>query len=178
MKGIIDDVRVIGSDILSKICAWINAVYRVTDDMKSQTGGAMSLGLGMSHGKSVKQKSNVKSSTEAELVGVSDYLLCNMYLMIFVSDQGYEIVDNTLCQGNQITILMLNNGRNACTGNSCHTQIKCSFVKDRMEKVEAKIENCPSLQMVADFFTKPHQGDLFNKFRGVIMVHKPISTLQ
>ena len=46
--------------------------------MKSQTGGAMSLGLGVLHGKSTKQKLNVKISTEAEIVRLSDYLHCNM----------------------------------------------------------------------------------------------------
>ena len=72
VKGTIDDVRIIGADSLSKIYAWIDAAYGVTADMKSQTGGAMSLGVGVLHGKSSKQKLNVKSSTEAELVGVGD----------------------------------------------------------------------------------------------------------
>ena len=31
--------------------------------------------------------------------------------------------------------------------------------------------------MLADFFTKPLQGALFNKFRDVIMGYKPISSL-
>ena len=87
VKGTIDDVRIIGADSLSKIYTWIDAAYGVTSDMKSQTGGAMSLGLGVLHGKSVKQKLNVKSSTEAELVGVSDYLPYNIWLMMFMSDQ-------------------------------------------------------------------------------------------
>ena len=150
----------------------------MTADMKSQTGGAMSLGLGVLHGKSSKQKLNVKSSTEAELVGVSDYLPYNIWLMMFMSAQGYEIVDNTLYQDNQSTILMLKNGRNSCTGNSRHIHIRYFFVKDRVDKGEVKVEYCPTLQMVADFFTKPPQGALFNKFRDVIMGHAPISSLQ
>ena len=146
--------------------------------MKSQTGGAMSLGLGVLHGKSVKQKLNVKSSTEAELVGVSDYLPYNIWLMMFMSAQGYEIVDNTLYQDNQSTILMLKYGRNSCTCNSRHIHIRYFFVKDRADKGEVTIEYCPSSQMVGDFFTKPLQGALFNKFRDVIMGYKPISSLQ
>ena len=78
MKGTMHDMRIIGSDSLSKICTWIDAAYGVTNGMKSQTGGVMFLGLGVSRGKSVKQKLNVKSFTKAELVGVNDYLLCNM----------------------------------------------------------------------------------------------------
>lgn len=37
--------------------------------MSSQTGGAMLMGIGVLHAKDKKQKLNVKSSTEVELVG-------------------------------------------------------------------------------------------------------------
>ena len=178
VKVAINDVRIIGADSFSTFYEWIDAAYGVTAGMKSQTGGAMCLGLGVLHGKSTKQKLNVKSSTEAELVGISDYLPYNMWLMIFMSAKGYEIVDNALHQDNQSTILMLKNGRNSCTGNSRQTHIRYFFVKDRVEKGEVKIKYCPTLQMVADLFTKPLQGALFNKFRDVIMGCKPISTLQ
>ena len=43
-------------------------------DMKSYTRGAMYVGIGALHTKSNKQKLNVKSSTEAELVGSSEYI--------------------------------------------------------------------------------------------------------
>ena len=97
---------------------------------------------------------------------------------MFLSAQGYEITDNVLYQDNQSTILMLKNGRNSCTGNSRHVHIRYFFVKDRVEKGEVKVEYCPTLQMVADYFTKPLQGSLFNKLRDVIMGYKSISTLQ
>ena len=178
IRGTIDDVRIIGADSLSKMYTWVDAAYGVTADMKSQTGGAMSLGMGVLHGKSSKQKLNVKSSTEAELVGVSDYLPYNIWLLMFLSAQGYEITDNVLYQDNQSTILMLKNGRNSCTGNSRHVHIRYFFVKDRVEKGEVKVEYCLTLQMVADYFTKPLQGSLFNKLRDVIMGYKSIYTLQ
>ena len=72
---------------------------------------------------------------------------------------------------------MLKNGRNSCTGNSRHVHIRYFFVKDRSDKGKVKVEYCPTLQMLADFFTKPLQGALFNKFRDVIMGYKPISSL-
>ena len=92
--------------------------------MKRQTGGVMSLGMGVLHAKSSKQKLNVKSPTEAELVGVSDYLPHSIWLLMFMSAQGCEIIDNTPYQDNQSTILMLKNGRNSCTGNSWHIHIR------------------------------------------------------
>ena len=177
VQATIDDVRIIGATSLSQIFTWIDAAYAVTADMKSQTGGSMSMGLGILHGKSSKQKLNVKSSTEAELVGVSDYLPYNIWLLMFLREQGYVITDNTVYQDNQSTIRMLKNGRNSCTGNSRHVDIRYFFVKDRVEKGEVKVEYCSTLHMLADFFTKPLQGALYSKFRDVIMGYKPITSL-
>ena len=178
VKCTIDDVRVIGASSLADIYTWIDAAYAVNPDMKSQTGGCMSLGVGVLHAKSNKQKLNVKSSTEAELVGTSEYIPYNLWLLMFMHMQGYTIKNNILYQDNQSTILMLKNGRNSCTGNSRHIHIRFFFVKDRIDKKEVKIEYCPSLSMLADFFTKPLQGQLFLKFKRVLMGHAPLSTLK
>ena len=94
-----------------------------------------------------------------------------------MSAQGREIKYNVLHQDNKSTMYMLKNGRNSCTGNSRHIDIRYFFVKDRIDKGELRVEYCPSSIMLADFFTKPLQGHLFKKFRGVIMVHAPISSL-
>ena len=61
-----------GADILSKLCTWVDAPYGLRSDHKNHTGGCMLFGYGMVHFKSIKQKLNTKSSTEAEVVGVSD----------------------------------------------------------------------------------------------------------
>ena len=51
-------------------------------------------------------------------------------------------------------------------------------MKDRVDKKEVKIEYCPSLDMLAEFFTKPLQGQLFLKFKELLMGHKPITILK
>ena len=48
----------------------------------------MSIGLGVTHCRSSKQKLNTKISTEAELVGTSDYLPYNIWYIMFVHRQG------------------------------------------------------------------------------------------
>ena len=55
---------------------------------------------------------------------------------------------------------------------------KIFFVKDRVDKGELTMEYCPTYQMLGDYFTKPLQGSLFNKFRRVIMGYEHISTLR
>ena len=67
-------VRTIGADSLDIIRTWVDASYGVHHDFKGHTGGAMSMGQGIFHSKSGKQKLNTKSSTETEVVGASDYL--------------------------------------------------------------------------------------------------------
>ena len=116
------------------------------------------MGVGVIHAKSNKQQLNVKSSTEIELVGNIGYIPYNLWLIHFLSEQGYEIKDNILYQDNQSTISMLKNGRNSCTGNSRHIDIRYFFVADRIDKKEVKVEYCPSSSIPADIFTKPLQG--------------------
>mmetsp|Transcript_7999 Transcript_7999/g.7584 ORF Transcript_7999/g.7584 Transcript_7999/m.7584 type:complete len:163 (-) Transcript_7999:223-711(-) len=156
---------------------WIDAAYAVNPDMKIQTGEAMSMGVGILHGKCSKQRLNVKRSTEAELVGVSEYIPYNIWLLLFMGEQVYAVKDNVLFQDNQSTILMLKNGRNSCTDNSRHMNIRYVFVKDRIDKREVRVEYCPTEIMLAHFFTKALQGQLFQRFRNVIMGYQPISIL-
>ena len=113
-----DDTRKIGAKNLKDLFTFVDAAYAVHPNMRSHTGGAISMGRGILHGKSSKQKLNVKSSTEAELVGVSDYLPYNTWLTMFLEKQGYDLKNNILFQDNQSAIRMERNGRNSCTGNS------------------------------------------------------------
>ena len=100
-KRTIDDVRIIGATSLNDVYTWIDAAYAVHNNMRSQTGGAMSMGHGILHGRSSKQKLNTKSSTEAELVGVSEYIPYNIWLLYFFRHQGYDITNNILYKDNQ-----------------------------------------------------------------------------
>ena len=177
MKDTADDKRIIGANSVNDIFTWIDAAHAVHENMRSQTGGCMSMGWGVFHARSGKQKNNTKSSTESELVGTSDYLPYDIWAIMFLMAQGYKIVKNILFQDNQSEIRMLKNGRNSCTGNSRHIDVRYFWVKDRIDKGELTVEYCPTHLMLADYFTKPLQGSQFRKFRDIIMGYKPISTL-
>ena len=82
LKGTVNDKRIIGAISLENY-TWIDAAYGIYNDMRSQTSGAISLGLGIIHKKSIIQKLNTKHSTESEVVGFSDYLPHNIQLNIF-----------------------------------------------------------------------------------------------
>jgi hypothetical protein len=145
--------------------------------MKSHTGGAMSLGRGVIMSKSSRQKLNTKSSTEPELVGASDYLPSTLWAKMFLEEQGYEIRENTFYQDNQSAMKLEKNGRASCGQKSRHIDIRYFFMKDRIKTENIDIVYCPTEQMLADFFTKPLQGSLFEKFRKVLMGHAHIDTL-
>ena len=106
LKRTKNDVCVIGADSLSKLFTWIDAAYAVHDNMRGHTGGVISMGYGIIHGRSGMQKINTKSSTESELVGVSKYIPYNLWLMMFLEAQGYGIQDNIIFQDNKSAILM------------------------------------------------------------------------
>ena len=74
LKWIIDDVRIIGAQTLQNLYTWVDAAYGVHDDMKSHTGGAISLGTGVIHTRSANQKLNTKIYMEEEVVDTSDYV--------------------------------------------------------------------------------------------------------
>ena len=171
-------VRIIGASSLRDLHTFVDAAYAVHPDMKSHTGGGISMGYGMLHCKSSKQKLNTKSSTEAELVGVGEYLPYNIWLVNFLKVQGYDLTSNTLYQDNQSAIRMERNGRNSCTGNSRHVDIKYFFVKDRIDRKEVFVQYCPTHKMLADYFTKPLQGALFRYMRDIVMGHEDIHNLK
>ena len=80
----IDDCRVIEINSTDTLKTWADAAYTVHMDMCSHTGSTISFGTCMLYTRSSKQKLNTKSSTEAELTGVSEYLPYHIWLVKFI----------------------------------------------------------------------------------------------
>ena len=170
ISGTLDRKYTLGADDMGKLRAWVDASYAVHPDFKSHTGGGvMSLGRGGLVCKSSKQKLNTKSSTEAELVGVSDYLPNILWVTNFLKEQGYDVVENILEHESKSAIKLETNGRMSAGPRSRHIDIRYFWIKDRTSAAGIKIRHCPTLQLLGDFFTKPLQGSLFRVFRNVIL---------
>eukprot|EP00934_Nitzschia_sp_Nitz4_P009475 Nitzschia sp. Nitz4//scaffold72_size95085//86078//87917//NITZ4_004773-RA/size95085-processed-gene-0.38-mRNA-1//-1//CDS//3329557414//9465//frame0 len=167
----------LGADSLSSFTTWVDAAYAVHPDMKSHTGGTISLGRGTLFHRSSKQKLNTKSSTEAELVGASDYLPHAIWTKHFLEEQGYIINEAVFAQDNQSAIKLEKNGWASAGQKSRHINIRYFFIKDRTKDEGITVVYCPTESMLADFFSKPLQGSLFKKFRDVILGHKHAKTL-
>jgi hypothetical protein len=152
---------------------WVDASYGVHPDMRSHTGGVLSLGKGAVYATSTRQKVGTKSSTEAELVGVSDVLSQVIWTRYFLEAQGYKVKDSIVYQDNQSAMLMEKNGRASSGKRTRHINIRYFFVTDRIANGELTIEYCPTKEMFADFFTKPLQGTPFRTFRDWLMNVNP-----
>ena len=149
----------------------IDTAFAVHPDFKSHTGAGMTLGRGMPITKSQKQKLNTRNSTEAELVGDDDVAIMILWTSFFMEAQGYKVDNNILYQDNNSTILLLNNGKKSSSKRTRAINIRYFFLTDQIKKGNLSVEYCPTAQMTADFFTKPNQGKLFQKFKKRIMGH-------
>jgi hypothetical protein len=90
-----------GADI-SIIKWWVDASFAVHPDMRGHTGAVMTLGQGAMYAMSGRQKLNTKSSTEGELVGVSDAMSQILWTRYFLEAQGYSIRDSDVYQDNRV----------------------------------------------------------------------------
>jgi hypothetical protein len=175
LRGTIDLFLTLGGDDITKMKTWVDVSYGVHDDCRSHTGGAISFGWGVLLTKCQKQKLNTKSSTEAEIVGVSDYLPNMIWARMFLGEQGFILKENILYQDNQSAIKIEKNGKRSSGQKTKHMDNRYFFIKDRLNTENIRVEYCPTGQMIADFFTKPLQGNLFRKLRDLVLGYKHIS---
>ena len=130
------------------------------------------MGSGALSANQASKKLNTKSSTEAEFVGASDYLPNTVWVKMFLEAQGYKNKECILEQDNDSAIKLEKNGLSRDTYN-----IRYFWIKDRTEAEGITVRHCPKLHMLADFLTKPLQGQLFKSFRDVILGYRHVDTL-
>jgi hypothetical protein len=148
--------------------AYVDASFAVHHDMKSHTGSVITLGKGAVTVSSKKQKLMTKSSTESELVGMSDQLPQIIWTRNFLVAQGYSMGPARIYQDNMSTIALASKGRST-SARTRHIAIRFFFVKDRIDSKEVEVVYKATGEMIADIMTKPLQGELFRKMRAGLM---------
>ena len=151
LRGTMDLVLTLKADNTSIIKWYVDVAYAVHPDMRSHTGGAMTLGKGFGYATSTKQKLNTKSSTEAELVGCDDVIGQIIWTNYFLEWQGYNCSNTILYQDNKSAILLEKNGKLSSGKKTKHINIRYFFITDRIGNGELTVEYCPTDKMVADF---------------------------
>ena len=148
---------------------YVDAFFALHKDMRSHTGGFMTMVTGGVYVHSSKQKLNTKNSTEADLVVVYDVLTQVICTRCFLKEQGYMIHDNVIYQDNQTAIRLDNNGKRSSSKRTRHINIRYYFITDSIMKQEAYMEFFPISDMIGDYFTKALQGSQFRRLRNTVL---------
>ena len=91
LKQTINDKKIMGKGKTGINEKWIVNSYANHLDMKDQSWGRILMGHGTLKKKLMKQKLNAKSSTETEVISISDILLHNLWLVNLLNAQGYKV---------------------------------------------------------------------------------------
>ena len=151
--------------------SYIDASYGVHQDMKSHTGCTgcvITLGKGMIYAKSSTQKLTTKSSTEAELVALSDSSNQVLWTKQFLIDQGHKDRSAIIFQDNQSTIQLINN-RRSNSERTRHINIRYFFLHGRIKEKEITVTYKLTHAMLADLLTKLLQGEQFRLLRNLLL---------
>ena len=114
--------------------------------------------------KSSKQKCVTKSSTEAELVGLSDTASLAIHMRNFVLAQGYEVGPAVIYQDNLSCMALMKRG-GPTSERSRHIEIRHFWLKEKVDGKEVTIEHLGTEKMFANVLTKPVQGEQFDQER-------------
>jgi hypothetical protein len=155
------------SDITQIYC-YVDAAHFIHADGKGHSGVAITLGKGTVYNSSRKQKLVSKSSTESELIAISDGLSQAIWMRNLLREQGYNMKPILLYQDNQSTIVLIKKGKST-SERTRHVDLRYFFVADRVKSGETVVEYMPTKQMLADLHTKPLQGTLFREMRSKLM---------
>ena len=144
-----------------EVRVYIDAAYGVHADGKSHTGSCVVIGeLGAVHCKSTKQQIVSKSSTEAELIALSDSANQALHTRKFLLAQGYMCGPAIVYQDNLSCMALIERGRSGAE-RTRHIGVRYFWLKETVESGEAIIRHMGTLKMYANLLTKPLQGGQF-----------------
>jgi hypothetical protein len=92
----------------------------------------------------------------------------SLWTRTFLMAQGLRVPPILVYQDNQSTIKLLERGRPAAE-QTRDIDIGCFWLTDLLARGVITIEYCPTLDMLADLFTKPLQGSLFQTMRDHVL---------
>lgn len=150
------------------LTAFADASYGVHEDGKSHSGLCIALGEGPIFVRSSKQKIVSKSSTEAELISLSDGCSQIIWSRDFLIGQGYELPSTIVYQDNKSTMSLVEKGRST-SERTRHINVRYYFIKDRVDTGEINIQHLSTDEMTADILTKPLVGSQFKRLKSKLL---------
>jgi hypothetical protein len=149
---------------LRRIVAYVDASFASHPDGKGHTGLVLKWGATTLGTISRKQKIATKSSTEAELVGLTDVLCEVERSNEYMREQGINLNVPIVYQDNMSTITLVTN-ENSGNVRTRHLSARRAIAYESSSVLKTvSIRYVRTADMLADVLTKPLGGRLFYKF--------------
>jgi len=142
--------------------AFIDASFGTQPQGKSRTGVLIKMAGCAVGAWSTKQKIVTRSSTEAEVVAISDGLTNVIWLRRFLSHQGYTLPPTVIWEDNKSCIDLLTKPRHNAQ-RTRHLDIRYFYARELQELGMIDIKFAPTDDMEADLLTKGWVGPIFTK---------------
>lgn len=143
------------------ILKWfIDASFATHPDFRNHSGGPMRL---CDERSSVisgrpKQKLNMRSSTEAKIIAVGNFMVKVLWSKNCLKMQHFPYREFIIQQHNNSAILLQNKGFDAAAKRMRHMDIRFFFVHDCIERGLIKVSHLGTKEIQADYFSKPLKG--------------------
>jgi hypothetical protein len=151
------------------VVLYADAAFGIHHDCKSHTGTIISLGNGALFAKSARQSLVTKSSTESELVGLSDSLSQAIWIRHFMIAQGYDTIPPVIAYQDNLSTIALASKEQSTSTRTRHIAIRFFWIKDLQDRKEISVKHLSTHDMIADLLTKPLQGLHFLRLRDLIL---------
>jgi hypothetical protein len=151
-----------------EVSSYVDSSHASHSDFKGRTGCVLLCAGGFVGAWSTKQSINTKSSTESELVGLTEDCSWVIWARNWVLGQGYNPRAAVVFQDNTAVQDILKRGPSAEL-RTRHLSVRYHFVADLIKRGEIIINYCPTNDMLADMLTKPLVGEQFARLRSYLV---------
>ena len=149
--------------------AYVDSSYNITADGASHYGYLLTVGHSLVGLKGGRIKTVVRSSTEAEIVGVNEVTSEILWARDVLIELGFPQDEITIAEDNNSCITMLQTEPRNFQTNSRHVRVKWAFFRQEHDKQSIKLVYCPTEKMRADILTKPLRGNVFKEHNTAIL---------
>ena len=169
LKKLFDSILLVISMNGDGAVIYIDGAHAIHLDARGHSGLVLTQGKGAMISVSKKLGVVTTSSTEMEIVSTGERLPKCTWFRYFRLAQGESKAEDVLMQDNKSAIILQKNYPYSTRKGSKHIHIQYFFVVDKLDKKELRIVYCPTDQMIADYNSKPLQGQVFIDLRNKLL---------
>ena len=142
-------LKIVSTD--GEVTSWSDSSF-APEGGKSHTGWIVTVGSAPVAWRSSRQSVVTLSTAEAELAASVEGALALSSVEALLSDLGFERSQGVLMTDSQSALAIQ---KGSCSWRTRHLKIKASWITERLQQQELRIEHCPGEVQVADALTKP-----------------------